>query len=147
MGRNHSSLRDSLLRKMVGSVFFQDYARTGHVGIPRFLGVAGRWGSKVVLTGDDDCDCGVMLMNLRNLRDSHEQFSQFVVHKRWKQLLNLALRRSRQRQGYVFKIFFLIYLCFFMNAIYVFYDLILRVNFTYVFLCFTYVFFNVFCVV
>ena len=91
---------------LVGSVFSQDYARTGHVGIPRFLGVAGRWGSKVVLTGDDDCDCGVMLMNLRNLRDSHEQFSQFVVHKRWKQLLNLALRRSRQRQSYIFKIFF-----------------------------------------
>ena len=90
LGRNHSSLRDSLLRKMVGNVFFQDYAPTGHVGIPRFLGVAGRWGSKVVLTGDDDCDCGVMLMNLRNLRDSHEQFSQFVVHKRWRQLLNLA---------------------------------------------------------
>ena len=91
LGKNHFNLRDSLLRKMVGRAFFQDYAPTGRVGIPRFLGVAGRWGSMIASSGDDiQYDCGVMLMNLRNLRESHEQFWHLAVHKGWKQLLNLA---------------------------------------------------------
>ena len=90
LGKNHFNLRDSLRRKMVGRDFFQEYAPTGRVGIPKFLGVAGGWGSTIASSGDNQYDCGVMLMNLRNLRESHEQFRQFVVHKGWKQLLNSA---------------------------------------------------------
>eukprot|EP00435_Cladocopium_sp_Y103_P040371 s332_g11.t1 len=92
LGKNHLSLRASLFRKMLGKGFLHEYATTGRVGIPQFLGVADRWGSTVGFNRDPDdgSDCGVMLMNLRSLRESHEQFRRFVLHKQWKQLMRLA---------------------------------------------------------
>ena len=91
LGKNHLSLRGSLVRNMFGKGFFDEYAATGRVGVPKFLGVAERWGSTVPASKNEDgLDCGVMLMNLRSLRESHERFRQFVLRKQWKQLLKLA---------------------------------------------------------
>eukprot|EP00438_Fugacium_kawagutii_P024740 Skav213490 [mRNA] locus=scaffold3849:105905:112205:- [translate_table: standard] len=97
LGKNHLTLRDSLAHKMWGKVFFNDWAPPGHLGIPRFLGMASRWGQRVPaeLDGDDDPDCGVVLMNLRGLRDSNEKFrsyreEQYVMKKKLKQLLKWA---------------------------------------------------------
>lgn len=91
LGKNHLSLRESLLRNMFGKAFFDEYAPTGGVGVPKILAVAERWGSTVPASKNDDgLDCGVMLMNLRSLRESHERFRHFVLHKQWKQLLKVA---------------------------------------------------------
>ena len=81
----------------------------GGLGIPEFLGAADRWGKRVgtesestestefevddeSIESEFDYDCGVMLMNLRTLRESHDDFRQFVLKQQ--QLLKSNLHVS-----------------------------------------------------
>eukprot|EP00434_Breviolum_minutum_P042447 symbB.v1.2.037781.t1/scaffold5674.1/size24704/2 len=80
VGDNFEALSRSMSRKALHGSFFNKYALFGEIGVPRFFAIIN--GSGVEL------DSSVMLMNLKNLRQSYNEFRAFALRK--EQLLNLG---------------------------------------------------------
>ncbi|CAL1162590.1 unnamed protein product [Cladocopium goreaui] len=78
LGENHLNLARSMERKMFPGPFFNNYAPPGKLGVPRFFAVPDSKNTR---------HSGVMLMNLKNLRQSYSEFSAFVINE--KQLLKI----------------------------------------------------------
>lgn len=70
LGENHRNLARSMERKMFPGPFFNNYASPGKFGVPRFFAVP----------DNDRAHSGVMLMNLKELRQSYNDFLAFVVN-------------------------------------------------------------------
>ena len=80
VGDNSEGLARSMSRKALHGSFFNEYALFGQIGAPRFF---------AIISGSDvEPDSSVMLMNLKNLRQSYNEFRAFALRK--EQLLNLG---------------------------------------------------------
>jgi len=76
LGENCRGLARSMQRKMYSGPFFNNYAVPGKVGVPRWLAVP------------DNNMAGVMLMNLKTLKESYEVLRELVIKK--EQILKLG---------------------------------------------------------
>ena len=70
LGDNYRGLARSMQRKMYSGPFFNNYAAPGKVGVPRCLAVP-----------DNSNMAGVMLMNLKTLKESYQDFLELVIKK------------------------------------------------------------------
>ena len=68
-GENHMGLIRSMKRKMFSGPFFNNYASRDSLGVPKFFAVP----------DNKDKQSGIMLMNLKNLRQSYDEYCAFVI--------------------------------------------------------------------
>ncbi|CAK9117643.1 unnamed protein product [Durusdinium trenchii] len=73
LGRSYSSLMRSLRRKMLSHHTFQSYALKGQTGVPMFFGIPGNVSRR---SRKSALDKGVMLLNLRILRDQYKKYQE-----------------------------------------------------------------------